>query len=314
MIDRRTVLSGLLVAGSLAMLSCSKPAPSDVQKEPESAASSTGVVTTFYPTQYWAERIAGGKVEVRCFLPDDEDPASWRPDRSAMEAMQSASLIIVNGASFEEWVGTAPLPRSRIVDTTARLTSPLIVHANAVTHSHGPGGEHSHEGIDGHTWLDPINAIEQSQAILEAMVDTWPEHDAEFRRNAGELRRDLIELNASLESLASKMASVIIVASHPSYNYIGRRYGWEVINLGIEPDDVLTSHDWEHVEEDLAATSDKHLIVLWEDEPSEANARGFAQRFGARSVVFRPCESRPERGDYLSVMRENIEALAQVLE
>jgi zinc transport system substrate-binding protein len=297
----------LLAVGTLALAACSKPVNEPTTRE------SGGVVASFYPAQYWTQRIVDTLVPVSCATPNGEDPASWRPGRDDMARLQKAELIVINGASFESWVSTAPLPRSRIVDSTAALTSPLISHAHAVTHSHGPGGEHSHEGIDGHTWLDPVNAAEQARAIAEALISMKPEYADTFRSNAARLDRDLQSLHAALGSIAPAMQGVTILASHPSYNYIGRRYGWRVVNLGIEPDDALTDADWNRVIALCDEAGPGPRIALWEDVPSAENADGFTSKLGAASVIFRPGESKPVEGDYLSVMQDNIAALKAAL-
>ena len=133
------------------------------------------VFTTFYPTHYFARRIGGELTEVICPCPANEDPAFWMPDDKTILSYQGADLIVVNGASFEKWLNKVTLPESRIVDTTKPFAKEFITIAGAVTHSHGPSGEHTHAGIDGHTWLDPINAIAQSSAIRDALCKLLPE-------------------------------------------------------------------------------------------------------------------------------------------
>jgi len=65
----------------------------------------------------------------------------------------------------------------------------------------------------------------------------------------------------------------------------------------------------------LAELRDGHPAtwMLWEAEPTpEIRAR--LQRFGVQSVVFDPCGNRPETGDFLSMMRDNLENTAQVFD
>ena len=49
-------------------------------------------------------------------------------------------------------------------------------------------------------------------------------------------------------------------------------------------------------------------LMIWESKPlPETVARLGAM--GIRSVVFNPCATRPESGDYLTVMRSNLQRL-----
>ena len=51
--------------------------------------------------------------------------------------------------------------------------------------------------------------------------------------------------------------------------------------------------------------------MLWEGEPlPEAKAR--LEEMGVGSVVFNPCGNRPEVGDFLSLMKNNIATLEAV--
>jgi zinc transport system substrate-binding protein len=49
--------------------------------------------------------------------------------------------------------------------------------------------------------------------------------------------------------------------------------------------------------------------MLWEAEPLEETARRLAE-LGVRSVVFAPCGNTPDDGDFLTVMNQNVTALA----
>ncbi|MCL4222504.1 MAG: zinc ABC transporter substrate-binding protein [Phycisphaerales bacterium] len=293
----------LTIAAMLACaVGCRKEAPVTSAPSPRG-----GVLTTFYPTTYFASRIAGGLVPVECPLPAGEDPATWEPGSAAMRQYQSASLVVINGASFEEWVPRAPLPRSRVVDTTAAVQGQLLRYEHAVTHSHGMAGKHSHEGIDGHTWLDPIMAIAQAEAIRDAMIAEFPGHADAFRSNAQALIADLRSLDIELRAMSEAMQDVTVICSHPAYNYLGKRYGWNLVIAVLDPESDLTPDDVHELEH--AAEGANLCVVLWESPTSQANERLIRESIGAVSVLYSPCEQTPESGDFLTVMQTNIERL-----
>lgn len=268
--------------------------------------------TTFYPTMWMASRIAGGLVPVECPVPAEADPIFHRPTVEQIARYQRARLIIVNGAEFEKWVSAAPLPRSRVVDSAAGFADEFIT-IEGTTHSHGPSGEHTHEGTDGHTWLDPRNAIRQAEAIASAMSGAFPEHAGAFASNLAALRADLEGLDGSLTALTPALEGVVLLASHPAYNYVARRYGWSVTNLDLDPEAPLSAEALASVAE---AIEDRGVrrVMLWESAPLEETAEALRDRFGIASVVFSPCEMLSEEeiaggADYLVVMRANIEGL-----
>lgn len=277
----------------------------------KSPSTADAVLTTFYPTEYFAARISGGLVPVECPLPEGEDPADWRPPAAVLERYQAAGLVVINGASFEEWTALASLPFSRMCDSTAGFASDFITF-ESVSHRHGSEGEHSHEGTDGHTWLDPVNARMQAEAMLIAMSRRWPEHERAFRDNADALFADLGALDSKLKAI-SMAGPVRVVASHPAYNYIGRRYGWELRNIDLPPDSPVATETL-HI---LREPGLSGALVLFESAPDAAVVAAL-ESAGFSHTVFSPCESlcadtRAKGDSYLTVMNDNIDRLAAAL-
>jgi len=268
------------------------------------------VYTTFYPTTYFTERIGGDLVSVVCPLPADEDPIFWEPDEKTVAKYQLADLIVVNGAEFEKWVGMSSLPESITVDSARRLEDDLIVFEHAITHSHGTAGAHEHKGIDGHTWLDPENAKIQAEAILEGLKALLPDHEAELQARYDALAADLDGLGAELTRLTKAYHDQPILASHPAYNYLARRYGWTVVNLALDPETMPDEETFTNI----AAIVGEHpaRYILWESEPTKEIAAAMKERFGLTSVVFSPCEREGDE-DYLATMKANVKRLEPVL-
>lgn len=270
------------------------------------------VFTTFYPSQYFAQRIGGDMVEVTCPVPDGEDAIFWMPDDDVIQGYQSAGLIVLNGAGFAMWVDKVSLPASRIIDTAHVMESEFMKFEDAVEHSHGKEGAHSHEGIDGHTWIDPVNAKVQSGEIRNALVRRLPDAHEVLEANYLELCEDLDDLDARLTELGG-MASEPILCSHPAYNYIARRYGWNIANLDLDPEVMPAEETMSRIADLLETHTAK--VILWESDPLPEIVERFERELRIRSVTFSPCELlSAEEGaggaDYLSVMKENIERLS----
>lgn len=293
----------------LALAGCNESSPNA-----PAASLDDAVLTTFYPTHYFAERIAGGLVPVRCPLPEGEDPIFWQPDAEAMALYQNAKLVITNGAEFEKWVTGAALPRARTVaslsDDDLDATGGPITMESA-THSHGPGGEHTHEGLDGHTWVSPDIAVVQATNIAEAMKSAWPDDAEAFDTNLVTLVEDLEMLRTSLEDLTPNVQDYHLLASHPAYNYLARDLGWDVHNLDLDPEsedmDAIVAGVGEVIE------GDKPVILLWEGQPTNAIVTALHDELGVTSILFSPAEGTPESGDYMDVMRANIDRLREAV-
>jgi zinc transport system substrate-binding protein len=264
------------------------------------------VYTVNYPLKYFAERIGGEHVTVVFPAPADGDPAFWMPDGKTITAYQQADLILLNGAHYAKWINKVTLPRFRMVDTSAGFKDRYITVASVVTHSHGPGGEHAHEGIAFTTWIDFDLAVKQAKATEKAMSRKRPDLRETFHRNYAALEKDLMALDRDIKAIVANKQAQPLVASHPVYQYFARHYGLNIKSVLWEPDQILNRFQWSELKGILNVHPAKWMI--WEGEPlSESVAK--LKLIGVNSLVFDPCGNVPEQGDFLSVMRRNVENL-----
>ncbi len=305
------------------------------------AAERPAVYAVNYPLQYFAERIAGEHAEVVLPVPPGMNPAFWQPDAAAIADLQRADLILLNGAGYAKWLDRVTLPRRKLVNTSAGFRDSYIETTEAPTHSHGREGAHSHAGTAFTTWLDFAQAAEQAQAVQDALAQLLPAQVPALRNNLDGLKRDLHDLDRRLAAMVAREPHMPLLASHPVYQYLARRYGLELSSVLWEPDALPSPAEWQA----LVALRETHPAdwMLWEAEPLPATRRRL-EALGIRSAVFAPCGNRPEhsrdpnqysgqvpsqgqghdrgRGrslsqdrqdaDFLSVMHANLERLAEV--
>ena len=261
------------------------------------------VVTVNYPLAYFAERIGGSDVNVTFPAPPGVDPAFWSPPVETVARYQAADLVLLNGAGYARWVGRASLPRKSVVDTSRSFRDRTIHVEDLVTHGHGPGGEHSHGGTAFVTWLDFRQAVEQARAIRDALVRTRPASEAVFDANVAALARDLESLDRRLETAIAPLVGKPLLASHPVYQYLARRYALDLRSVSWEAGTVPDPEQWRKLQAVVAEHPAKWM--LWEGPPIE-ETRSRLEQMGVRSLVFDPCPNRPPKGDFLGVMEKNI--------
>jgi zinc transport system substrate-binding protein len=110
-----------------------------------------------------------------------------------------------------------------MVNTSKAFKENYINIDDAVTHSHGMDGDHSHSGTAFTTWLDLRQAVMQAEIILKALSRKLPEEKEKFESNFRLLEKDLLTLDNELEKITSKASNLPLVASHPVYQYFGIR-------------------------------------------------------------------------------------------
>ncbi len=269
------------------------------------------VYTVNYPLKYFAQRIAGEHADVMFPAPADVDPAFWQPDVEIIAGYQQADLILLNGAGYAQWVTRVSLPRRKLVDTSATFRDRYIHVNEGVTHSHGPGGDHSHTGTAFTTWLDFSQAAEQARAIAAALTQKRPQWKDDFASNLAALEADLLELDKQIETMVTANPDQLLVASHPVYQYFQRRYGLNLVSLMWEPDEVPSEAQWIELERTLKKYPARWMI--WESYPNP----GIVERLramGVESIVFDPAGNYPAKGDFLGVMTQNVKNLQRALQ
>jgi zinc transport system substrate-binding protein len=97
-----------------------------------------------------------------------------------------------------------------------------------------------------------------------------------------------------------------LLASHPIYDYFARRNGLNIRSVLWEPEVVPGTQQWAELGRLLANHPAKWMI--WEGEPTSQTVNRL-KSLGISSVVFNPTGNIPHKGDFLTVMHQNIESL-----
>ncbi len=210
------------------------------------------------------------------------DPSFWRPSIAEISSIQSADLILLNGAGFATWTSKVSLPRSKLVDTSRGLEDRLIT-TESITHSHGDGGEHSHEGIASYTWLDLSLATRQAQAIADALKARALDDPAAIDERMVELADDLAELDTTSRAKLMSARDTVLIATHPRYQYLARAYALKILSLEWEAGE--TPGGEQLAELDALLEAQPARWILWEAPPSAEAIELLAAR-GLESVNF----------------------------
>jgi zinc transport system substrate-binding protein len=275
------------------------------------------VYATFYPLTYFTEVIGGPRVHAVNPLPENEDGAFWVPPREVVKQYHAADLIVMNGSNYEQGFGKVSLPESKVVVTTAFLKGNEVIFDDPITHSHGTAGTHTHQGIDGHTWVDPFTAKKQAHAICDALIEKRPEQAAEFKANLSKLDTRFDELDRMIQDkLIPAATGKQLFASHPAYNYLARAYKLNIKSFHMDPNETPAKDELERIEKFIK--EHPGTVMLWEDAPKAENENVMRTRFNLKSVVFSPCEQLDKEDakagrNYFDVMKRNIDSLAAAL-
>ncbi|MDX2445417.1 MAG: metal ABC transporter substrate-binding protein [Bacteroidales bacterium] len=264
------------------------------------------LVVVNYPLKYFAERIGGDQVEVQFLAPGDTDPAYWTPDDETVTAFQQADMILLNGAGYAQWFNKVTLPPSKLINTTFSVQDKYIEMSEQATHTHGPEGKHAHSELAFTTWLDPGLAIAQADAIRKALSKELPGKSGYFNARFLSLAGDLQKIDSAIVALTTQVQDEPLIFSHPIYQYFEKHYALHGKSVHWEPNQFPDRVMLKDLEEILIEHPAEWMV--WESEPLTQTIDKLKE-YGIGIIVFDPSGNTPVKGDYISVMEQNIHNL-----
>lgn len=173
--------------------------------------------------------LVGGNASLHSF--------SLKPSQA--EALQEAELVLWVGPSLEGALGDPidSLANGALVIEVAELPSVVLLpprEGGAWVEEHK---DHGHEGIDGHLFLDPVNALVIAEALVSALTALDPENAATYAANGAALRAELEALDTELAAALAPLRQRPFVVFHDAYQYFERRYALTAAgSLTVSPD------------------------------------------------------------------------------
>ncbi|GAB3740535.1 zinc ABC transporter substrate-binding protein [Microlunatus parietis] len=276
------------------------------------------VLTSIYPFQFIAERVAGPHAQVQNLTQPGAEPHDLELTPQQVAELAKADLVVYEktlqpavDAGVEQNAGDNVLETSTVV--------PLQPVA-AEEHDHGEGEEteeggeheeHDHGGLDPHVWLDPHNMITITKAVAERLAAIDPDHAADYTANADALTKELTGLDQEYASGLKQCERKEFITNHAAFGYLAKRYGLTQLAIsGISPDAEPSPARIAEIHEE--ATEHKITTIFYETLVSPAVAEAIAADLKLKTDVLDPIEgiTQQSRGtDYLEIMRANLTAL-----
>lgn len=177
-----------------------------------------------------AQQVAGARITVQTLIPLGLDPHSFEPTPQDVVRLSESDLVIMNGAGFEEWMGSL---------LSENLKGKPVIEAASGLVSRSPGtqellDDHVDEG-DPHFWLDPIKVIQYTENIRDGLIQLDPAGKPDYEKNAEAYIVQLRELDGWIQDQVSKIPpeNRKIVTNHESFGYFADRYGFTIIGTII---------------------------------------------------------------------------------
>jgi zinc transport system substrate-binding protein len=215
------------------------------------AAASLSVVVTIKPLHALVARVMGEAGSPQLLVQGSRSAHTYALKPSDAARLNAADVFFRMSEGMEPFTARVvkSLPR-RVQVVTLQDTPGLQLlerrsgasfedngHADHHGKGHHRGPSHDHGAIDGHAWLDPVNAKPIADRIAEVLSAKAPAQAAAFRANAVQLKAELEALNAELGRELAPVAGKPYIVFHDALQYFELRYGLQPAgSIAVSPE------------------------------------------------------------------------------
>ncbi|CAA6823125.1 MAG: Zinc ABC transporter, periplasmic-binding protein ZnuA [uncultured Sulfurovum sp.] len=192
------------------------------------------VAVSLAPQKVFVEKIGAEQVNVTVIVEKGSSPHDYEPKPSQMKDISKATVYFAMGVEFENiWLYRFQNVNKKLlfVDSTRGMEKYHVKHI-CTAHGHN---KHTHEKIDPHVWVDPINVKVIAKNVYETLVALDEENKAEYLKNYEAYLNELDTLHKELqEILKDTPKNSAFMVFHPSWGYFAKRYDLRQLPVEVE--------------------------------------------------------------------------------
>lgn len=299
--------AGLVTAAALALTGCS---------DDSSSSGSGGKPTVVTSTNVWgsvASAVAGSNAEVTAlFTNSAEDPHEFEPSASDTAKVADASVVLMNGGHYDEYMERAAQNSSGTV-----INAFDIMDGGHDESSTSDSDGHSHEANE-HVFynLDVVGRVATTLGDTLAQKDSA--HAAEYRANAARFNTELTAVRGEVAAIKAAHNGTKVAQTEPLAAYLLAEAGLRDVapsgfTAAVEEGQSPSAADRAALQDLLTSRTVNALIYNTQAVDSVTQALlTVAQRANVPVVQF--TETLPDGvTDYLVWQRNQIEALTKAL-
>ena len=268
-----------------------------------SSNSTLKVLATFYPLYDFAQNVGGDKVNVSLLVPETVDVHEFEPTPSSIEAVASANVLIYNGAGLEPWIGN-------VVSAADNPNLIQVDSSNGIQLLPVPAAfQEDNRTLDPHVWLDPIDAKQEVNNILQGLIKADPTDSQYFTQNANAYNAQLDNLNSLAINATTNTSTKVFVTFHEAFAYFANQYNVTQLAISGPFEEEPTPSDIQNV---ITAINQNHLkYVGYESLENPAISQSIGSQTNATLINMNPIEglttAQKAAGDnYISLMKQDI--------
>lgn len=276
------------------------------------------IVTTFYPVYHFTNQVVGENGHVTVLLGAGQDTHNYEPTPKDMAAISEADVFVYSSEYMETWVPAVleTLKESdvKIIEAAEDLTFYEAESDDEEEHTEDDGHNHA---VDPHVWLDPLYAKQMVETISSVIQTVDQENREVYQEQTATFVQELETLDEEYQAAFEAAHNRTFVTQHAAFGYLVRRYNLEEIAISS-----LTSNQ-EASPAKLAEITkyiqDNNVEVIYYQNTGNASlAEAVANETGIEKEILSAIEGVTDEEqtsgiDYLSIMRDNLQALKKTI-
>lgn len=267
------------------------------------------VIGSFYPMAWVARRVAGADASVTTLTKPGAEPHDLElTPRQIVDVSRADLVVYIRGLQPAVDQAVDQHAKSKAIDAASLVRTLPATGGDA---GEGAGGN----GRDPHLWLDPLRLAAVARTVGDRLAATDSAHAAAYRAGVRTLVADLDALNGQFATGLRTCRHKTIVTGHAAFAYLAERYGLTQVSVaGVDPQNEPSPARLARLTGEIRRTG--ATTVFTETLVSPKVSQTLAREAGVRTATLDPVEGLPagSKGDYLSIMRQNLQTLRTALE
>ncbi len=219
------------------------------------------------------------------------------------KVLDAADIFLLNGADMEHI----------FEDVIASYQELTVIDSSEGISLLSSSGQHDHQDMNGHIWMNPEYYRQQLQTISKALQQFDPKHKSQYKANLEFYDQKVQKLQEEMTLLTKKLNGKEIVIFHEAFAYLAQALGLTVIyTLDMDEETSFRAGEVAQVIDKIRLYNVEYLWV--EEQFTNSIARSIAEETGAKLVILSTLTNESSKEEipkeaYLNGMKRNLEKI-----
>lgn len=320
------ILTFILVLSVLSACSAGKntqqsSSPGTAASQTEAGGKKLNVVCTIFPLYDFCREIAGDKIDLTLLLDSKTDLHSFEPTSEDILKISDCDLFINIGGESDDWADDVIKASENTSLAVLSLMDTVETHEEEALEGQQEEEseeEHEHE-IDEHIWTSLKNAVRMVNAITDKLCALDKDNADTYRANGSAYTKKLSDLEKQYaDTVNGAKTKTLLFADRFPFRYLAEDYDLTCYAAfsGCSAQSEASFETMAFLVNKVKEENLRYILMI--DGSDGSVAESVSRQSGAQIKTLNSCQSvSPEDVEngvsYLSVMKDNLEVLKEVL-